>query len=298
MVKKQKLYRMAKLAQLSGLPRRTIHFYIQSGLLHPPMKTGKTMAYYDDGHLKKLKLIQKEKALGTPLFFIKRKINGTQTVDKSPDGRAFSIEVNLENFENSGKEGMKKKRQSQNRENIIIQGCNLFREKGYKQTKVSDITRVLNIGKGTFCFYFKDKKQLLLECVPMIFQDLFSQGWNKIRNEKEPLKRLQLRAQIVFSVLSEFCAIIQLCKEAMEDKDPKLKQMGREIFLSIRNPLELDIKKGIASKDFRAVDPKIISMMMIGIIESVYYLKDLDQSLIQETIWDNIVQVLVAGIKR
>jgi hypothetical protein len=45
MAKKEGLYRMAVLEKISGLPRKTIHFYTQVGLLHPPLKTGKTMAY-------------------------------------------------------------------------------------------------------------------------------------------------------------------------------------------------------------------------------------------------------------
>jgi AcrR family transcriptional regulator len=185
-----------------------------------------------------------------------------------------------------------------NRSNIIRQGCLLFRQKGYSQTKVSDITKALNIGKGTFYFYFTDKRELLLECVPMIFQELFSQGWDTIRNEKNPLKRLELRAHTVFPVLSEFCSIIALCKEAMEDTDPKLKRMGREIFLSIRKPLEIDIQKGIEKGILRPVDPKIIGTIMIGMIESMYYLKDLDQSMVHDAIWKNIISLLTSGIKK
>jgi AcrR family transcriptional regulator len=298
MPKKEKLYKIAEVERLSGLPRRTIHFYIQTGLLHPPLKTGKTMAYYDDQHLQKLKLIQKEKSTGSPLFAIKQELAEKKGLGEFQRGNRISFRIKLGDSKKTARKKTGPRKKLANRDNIIQQGCLLFRKKGYKQTKVNDITRALNIGKGTFYFYFTDKKELLLECVPMIFQDLFTQGWDKIRNEKNPLKRLEMRAQIVFPVLSEFCSIVMLCKEAMEDTDPKLKRMGRETFLSIRRPLEIDIEKGIKEGFFRSLDPKIVGTIMIGIIESIYYLKDLDQAIPHDAIWNNIISLLTSGISK
>jgi AcrR family transcriptional regulator len=298
MAKKEKLYKISEVEKVSGLPRRTIHFYIQSGLLHPPLKTGKTMAYYDDQHLQKLRLIQKEKSEGSPLFAIKQELAGNMDIGKIQGGRGISFRIKLGEVKKITKRKTGPRKKFVHRQNIIHHACLLFRQKGYHQTKVSDITNALNIGKGTFYFYFTDKRELLLECVPMIFQELFSQGWDKIRIERNPLKRLELRAQTVFPVLSEFCSIIALCKEAMEDPDPKLKRMGRETFLSIRKPLEIDIQRGIEKGVLRAVDSKITSTIMIGIIESMYYLKDLDQSMDHEAIWKNIISLLVSGIKK
>lgn len=51
--------RMAELERLSGVPRETIHFYLRSGLLPPPDKTGKTQATYDERHLERLRLIRR-----------------------------------------------------------------------------------------------------------------------------------------------------------------------------------------------------------------------------------------------
>jgi AcrR family transcriptional regulator len=298
MAKKDKLYKISDLERLTGFPRRTIHFYVQSGLLHPPLKTGKTMAYYDDQHLQKLQLIRKEKSIGSPLFAIKRNLVANQGVPEIQGGHRISFNIKLGDAKKGIKRRTGPRKKLEHRKNIIRQACLMFRQKGYHQTKISDITHALNIGKGTFYFYFTDKKELLLECVPMIFQELFSHGWDKIRNENNPLKRLELRAQTVFPVLSEFCSIIALCKEAMEDPDPKLKRMGRETFLSIRKPLESDIEKGIQQELLRGVDPKITGTIMIGIIESMYYLKDLDPSMDHDAIWENIISLLISGIRK
>jgi DNA-binding transcriptional MerR regulator len=65
--------RMAELAARSGVARETIHFYLREGLLPRPEKGGRTVAYYGDEHLERLRLIRhlrEEKYL--PIAVIRR----------------------------------------------------------------------------------------------------------------------------------------------------------------------------------------------------------------------------------
>ena len=55
MLKKQ--YTIQDLSELTGYSRRTIRFYIQEGLLHPPSGRGRG-GYYYDSHLNKLSQIK------------------------------------------------------------------------------------------------------------------------------------------------------------------------------------------------------------------------------------------------
>lgn len=52
----EKKYNIGQLAELSGLSRRTIRFYVQSGLLDSPAGAGRGH-YYTDGHLQTLQKI-------------------------------------------------------------------------------------------------------------------------------------------------------------------------------------------------------------------------------------------------
>ncbi len=293
----QKWYRIAELERISGCPRRTIHFYLKEGLLHTPTKTGKTMAYYDETHLNKLAHIKKAKQQGMPLIGIREQI--AQIESKTPNAFGQSISISSQkNKKPTTRQGFPQKSQGKKtRESILDIGCNLFREKGYKETKISEITKALNVGKGTFYFYFSDKKELLLECVPRIFSELFSGDWDLIRQAKNPLERLQQRAQAVLPVLKEFCAIIQLSKEAMEDPDPKIKQLGEQTYISIRTPLESDVEKGIQLGLFKPADPKIVATFLIGIMENLYYLQTTDKNHQAEAIWDSVSDLIINGIR-
>ncbi|MEW5734885.1 MAG: MerR family transcriptional regulator [Thermodesulfobacteriota bacterium] len=254
--------RIGQLEKLSGVSRRTIHFYLKEGLLPPPMKTGKTMSYYDETHLKRLFAIAEAKEKGLPLFAIREELSRME----ENAGKAFAAAA-------AGKKGMPKSAQGlKTREAVLELGCRLFRQKGFQNTKISDITRRLKVGKGTFYFYFTDKKELFLECVPRIFTELFSVGWEKISRETDPIRRLILRGELVFPVLSEFCSILALAREAMEDPDPKISKLGHDIYQSIRYPLESDIRKGLEGGLFRPIVPRVYASMIIGAIEELYHL--------------------------
>ncbi|MFO0761147.1 MAG: MerR family transcriptional regulator [Byssovorax sp.] len=65
--------RMADLVARSGVARETIHFYLREGLLPKPRKAGRTVAYYGEEHLVRLRTIRRlreEKYL--PLAVIRR----------------------------------------------------------------------------------------------------------------------------------------------------------------------------------------------------------------------------------
>ncbi|MDQ0895270.1 MerR family transcriptional regulator [Agromyces ramosus] len=50
--------RMSALAEAAGLPVATVKFYLREGLLHPGVATSATQANYDDGHLRRLRLVR------------------------------------------------------------------------------------------------------------------------------------------------------------------------------------------------------------------------------------------------
>ncbi len=69
------MYNIELLAKLSGLTRRTVRYYIQIGLLEPPLGTCRG-SYYTDGHLNRLNKIKNWSNQGVPLNKIKEIIEG------------------------------------------------------------------------------------------------------------------------------------------------------------------------------------------------------------------------------
>ena len=64
---------------------------------------------------------------------------------------------------------MKENKAAQRKKEILEASFEVFAEKGYHATKISDIAEKLNIGHGTFYRYFKNKLDIFSEVVDQLF---------------------------------------------------------------------------------------------------------------------------------
>ncbi len=85
-------YRIGELAELAGVTRRTVHYYINKGLI-PPAEGAGVNSYYTADHLSRIKLIRKLQESYLPLDEIRKLIK--------PLNRA-GVEERLEQEENAG----------------------------------------------------------------------------------------------------------------------------------------------------------------------------------------------------
>jgi|GEM_PF-1123601 len=76
--KNKNMVRISELAELAGVSLPTIKHYLNEGLIPKPVKTGKTMAYYDRSTVERILLIKKlQQEKFMPLEVIKRVIDFT-----------------------------------------------------------------------------------------------------------------------------------------------------------------------------------------------------------------------------
>lgn len=79
----------------------------------------------------------------------------------------------------------KKKRK---KEKILIEASKEFGEKGYYQASLNVICKNASLAKGTIYLYFKDKRELYLECLNLCYTYLYSELKDskelKIKNDK------------------------------------------------------------------------------------------------------------------
>ena len=59
-------YSIGELAELTGVSRRTVHFYVQRRLIDPPLGRGRGR-HYDAGHVRQIREVRALQRLGVPL---------------------------------------------------------------------------------------------------------------------------------------------------------------------------------------------------------------------------------------
>src|SRR5436309_15865205 len=78
-------YGIKELAELGGVTRRTVRYYVQRGLLPTPLGTGRG-PHYTPAHLERLIHIRQLQESGVPLGEIAARLNGTLQTPVSAPG--------------------------------------------------------------------------------------------------------------------------------------------------------------------------------------------------------------------
>src|SRR5262244_4041996 len=81
----ERRYGIEELAELGGVTRRTVRYYVQRGLLPTPLGTGRG-PHYTPAHLERLIQIRKLQETGVPLAEITARLDGVpQTLVSAPE---------------------------------------------------------------------------------------------------------------------------------------------------------------------------------------------------------------------
>ena len=187
---------------------------------------------------------------------------------------------------------------------ILEAAMKIFAKKGIRNTKIIDIAKVANIGKGTIYEYFKNKEDIFRESFLYYTKEL--EKTIAIRTFKLTDPEEKLRALITsfvdvidkqnldhMEIIFDFWAEGVRCHE--ENNVFDLKAMYRDW----RNLIISILEEGIKQKKFRNIDTTITSSILIGCIDGLIMQWILDKNLYSlkravEVLSDNIIN----GIKK
>ncbi|MBN1663457.1 MAG: TetR family transcriptional regulator, partial [Deltaproteobacteria bacterium] len=201
-MKKKTDMTIRELEERSGIRRSTIHHYIWYGLLHQPYKTGKTMAYYDQSHLKRLEVIQNikmnylksTKASRVPLDFIKHRMSEHYTLTKG------KTEIS--------KQRIKSEQGKEKKKDIIEATLKLYADRGYYLTNIRDIAGAVGISAPTFYHYFRDKRELFVEVIEYVVRNIKEEVSAALDQEKDSGARTVVTFELFYKHYSKIGEII------------------------------------------------------------------------------------------
>lgn len=272
--------RIKELVEKSGVPRTTIHFYLRQGLLHPPAKTGRTMAYYDDSHLRQLKKIENLKGGGrVPISFLKERMAEAEASMETPKTYDATRTV------------VTTKDKKRKRQEIIRQAIRVFSQKGYHQTKIVDITRSLKISTGTFYLYFNNKRDLFMEVIDDVFRHIVGEAAEAIKGEKDFLERLKIRGRVFFQNYTRYSEILNQLRAELASEEQWPAEKIQKIYHGLTRPLISEIEEAIRDGIIRDIDPDLLAYNLTGSMEIMSLRLSLDSKYRLEDIIDFIVDL-------
>lgn len=241
------------LEKKSGIRRSTIHHYIWYGLLHQPYKTGKTMAYYDQSHLRRLEMIQKikmdylksAKTSRIPLDFIKHKMMDSYTLTKEK-GRSDTGSKKI--YDGPGKK---------RKEEIIEATLKLYADRGYYLTNIRDIAKTVGMSAPTFYHYFQDKRELFVEVIEYVIRNLGEEFNATIDQEKDIGRRTALMFRVFYKHYTKIGEIINQLRAGVAIGDEWARERLAKLYGEMTKNIAREISLGIKNGLIRDVDPEL-----------------------------------------
>jgi AcrR family transcriptional regulator len=273
---------ISKLSSLSAIPLSTIKFYIREDLIPRPNKIRGTRAYYDSRHLNKLRLIKKiQSESKVPLSKIK------EIISLIDDGERLE-----EQQVDPGGEDL--------RDAIVTSAIGVFREKGYEETTIGDIVAAARIGRSTFYRNFRDKKELLVECVKHIIftevGDPASDAVDEIGDESDALAIIDRQARPYYELNPLWVDMVKLLRAAaINHPEDFADRLDEVVHLKI-DPLKRGIEKGIQRGLFREVNAALMTVMLLGLQDYHGYLMKTSKDKTLEELYGDAKDIILYGI--
>ena len=238
--------KLAELAKKSGISVSTLYEYLRSGILHPPERISPTKSVFNTSHLKRLKKVRTlRKKERLSLLQIKKRLNSTSETAIQADG---CQDVKTQ---------------------IIDTALTLFSRAHYDKTKISDITKALDMGNGTFYRYFSSKEELFLHCLERLPKKMVSrEAWNEVKRETDCITRLRKRGNAMLEAFHSYIGMLNHTKLVLGGEDKLLATKAAECLKSLSAPLRKDLEQAIADGQIRKIDPDLISYLLLGMNET------------------------------
>ena len=151
------------------------------------------------------------------------------------------------------------------RREILVAARELFIRKGYEQTSVNDILKIVDIAKGTFYYYFISKEEVLEEIILDIVEEGARRAEEILRDKSIPLVKRIIMA--IMAQTPEFEGSDEIKEELHKVENAKLERLYLKAMLK-RMPLILEepVMEGIDQNLFHIVYPmeSIESILLLG----------------------------------
>jgi len=187
---------------------------------------------------------------------------------------------------------------------IILAATQVFSKLGVGKTKMVDIAKAADIGKGTIYEYFRSKEEIFSSTFHFMFSEMENRLQQIAQSSDEPEEKLTqlINTSIDFHShdASEFAAIMMdFWAEGIRSKNEEilhtinLKHIYQEFRLLISNIVKDGIKQGV----FKKVDPTSFAAITLAAMDGIFLQIIMEPEIIDHNkIKKTFKETLLAGL--
>ena len=277
--------RIRDLERESRVPRSRIHYYIREGLLHPPSKSGKTSALYDQSHLERLEAIQKikmeylanNKRFRMSSELLRRRLD---ELESSPEKEATD--------DYTWPAGPRRE--------IIEAALRLYPERGYYHTNLEDIAREADLSVSDVYVYFPDKRELFVEAIEYALHIINRDIRETIAEVENPMEIPLSMLQIFRDSYPKLGDMINQLRAGVAIDDRWAQELLLRIYGNISQELSKTLKDLMDRGLAREADADLQAFIFTFIAEAVFQRASFDDKYSFEEIGSMVADWLYRGI--
>ncbi len=164
------------------------------------------------------------------------------------------------------------KPKEERRKEILAAARELFAEKGYEATAVSDIVAQVEVAQGTFYLYFPSKRAvalaLLEETVNEVVTALVETTPRFSRQQFDPMSGIEQLVRKVFDIFARDQDVIKLTHLQMAGEgyhQDEARPILQEVVETVKQVLAAGMSQGFFD---RSLDPLISATLIVGLLEN------------------------------
>lgn len=155
------------------------------------------------------------------------------------------------------------------KEKIIAAALELFSDKSYHKTTVSEIAGEAGVAKGTVYWYFDSKKQLFQAILLSGIEELHTRIRNKVKQKENEIEKLEIVVKQFLSFFEEGRRLSKMYQESTiaisKDFKEKINILREEEVDLVTGIIEAGKQKGKFKKE---VDSQDAASILIGMISA------------------------------
>ncbi len=184
------------------------------------------------------------------------------------------------------------------RKTVLEAAAKLFSERGFAGTKMMHVAAALNISRPALYYYFDNKEKILASLVDAVsvYSENLARSVADVKTD--PVEALQ---EMVFNhamFVLQNPVIFRVVERSEDDLDPDAKELNKRAKRALLDRFRAIIQRGIKKGKFRAADPSIAALTIIGMCSwSAWWFRG-DGRLTDHQVASQMAEMAVASLLR
>jgi AcrR family transcriptional regulator len=184
---------------------------------------------------------------------------------------------------------------------ILEAAMEVFVINGYANTRMDDIVSKSGLSKGALYHHYPSKKDLFIALIDHWEVYCFPDFYSRNGTDRTASETLLDFAKAVLDVFKEkkyvFLAEVEFW--ALSNQDEEINERSKSLYKKLLNLFELVLQKGVRTGEFKAIDTKVVSLIILSGFQGINWFCIFGEDQISPAAFlEESINIIIQSIKK